>query len=116
MVQPCLIGAETVSFRNLVGRKAIDQPHPFVGEGRRHRGGDQKEAQQGSEASHEPLSRKGRNGFSIASTTAAATAAMAAIIRKKWLFSMPPQKLPNQPWIRLPVKLVASQTPIIIEA
>ena len=42
-----------------------------------------------------------------------AAAANAAIIRKNFALSMPVQSPPSQPAIRLPMKLVASQSPII---
>ena len=47
--------------------------------------------------------------------TAPATAAMPAIIRKNMTLSMPLQKLPSQPAMKLPAKLVASHSPISIE-
>ena len=47
--------------------------------------------------------------------TRPAAAAMPAIIRKKCGLSIVLQKLPSQPARKLPTKLVASQTPIIIE-
>jgi hypothetical protein len=46
---------------------------------------------------------------------APANVAMPAIIRKNIILSMLLQKLPSQPAMKLPVKLVASHTPIIIE-
>src|SRR5262245_23546133 len=50
-----------------------------------------------------------------AKMTAAANAAMPAIIRKNIALSMPLQKLPSQPAMKLPVKLVASHSPISID-
>ncbi len=40
---------------------------------------------------------------------------MPAIIRKNIVLSMPLQRLPSQPAMKLPVKLVASHSPISIE-
>src|SRR5437763_218921 len=57
----------------------------------------------------------GRNGRSNAQMTRPAAPVIAAISRKKPALSMLLQKLPSQPDKKLPVKLVASQTPIIIE-
>ena len=45
-----------------------------------------------------------------------AAAAIVAIIKKKYALSMLLQRLPSQPAMKLPVKLVASQTPIIIDS
>src|SRR5438552_11913369 len=56
-----------------------------------------------------------RNGRSNARMTAPATMAMPAIMRKNIILSMLLQKLPSQPAMKLPVKLEASQIPIIIE-
>src|SRR5262249_39673124 len=47
--------------------------------------------------------------------TALAIKAMPAIIRKNVVLSMLLQKLPSQPAMRLPAKLVASHSPISIE-
>ena len=47
--------------------------------------------------------------------TRPAAIAMPAIIRKNIVLSMLLQKLPSQPAMKLPAKLVASHTPIIIE-
>src|SRR5262245_8628204 len=55
------------------------------------------------------------SGRSNARITAPAIKAMPAIIRKNVALSMPAQKLPSQPAIRLPTKLVASHSPISIE-
>ena len=55
------------------------------------------------------------SGRSKARMTAPAIIAMPAIIRKNIDFSMPLQKLPSQPAMRLPVKLVASHRPISID-
>ena len=56
-----------------------------------------------------------RNSRSKGKITAPALAAIPAIMRKKVSLSMPLQKLPSQPAMKLPTKLVASQNPIIIE-
>src|SRR5262249_25245731 len=56
-----------------------------------------------------------RSGRSNARMMRAAIRAMPAIIRKNIILSMPDQKLPSHPAIKLPAKLVASQTPINIE-
>ena len=56
-----------------------------------------------------------RSSHRHAKIIAPATAAMAAIIRKNSGFSIRLQKLPIQPARKLPIKLVASHTPIIIE-
>ncbi len=42
-------------------------------------------------------------------------AATAAIIVKKLIVSMEPQKLPSQPATKLPIKLVLGHRPIIVE-
>jgi hypothetical protein len=55
-----------------------------------------------------------RNGRSNAQTTRPAAPAMAAIIKKKSGFDMLDQKLPRYQAMKLPMKLVASHTPIII--
>ena len=47
--------------------------------------------------------------------TTPAKAATVAIIRKKYILSMLLQKLPSQPPMKLPTKLVPSHTPIIID-
>src|SRR5262249_33395947 len=56
-----------------------------------------------------------RSGRSNARMMRAAIRAMPAIIRKNIILSMLDQKLPSHPAIKLPAKLVASQTPISIE-
>ena len=47
--------------------------------------------------------------------TAPATAATPAIIMKNIALPMPLQKLPSQPEMKLPMKLVRNHSPIIIE-
>src|SRR5262249_61042564 len=50
-----------------------------------------------------------------AAITTPAKAATAAIITKKYILSMLLQKLPSQPLMKLPTKLVPSHSPIIID-
>ena len=57
--------------------------------------------------------RSGRWHSQIATPASAATA---AIIMKNAALSMPLQKLPSQPARKLPTKLAASHTPIIIDS
>ena len=47
--------------------------------------------------------------------TPPALAAMAAIIMKKLILSIELQKLPSQPATKLPMKLVPSHRPIVVE-
>src|SRR4029453_5301190 len=85
----------------------IENPRPHMAEGARRR-----------KRIHDvdPCSRitllSGRSNIRM---TAPATSAMPAIIRKNVVLSMPAQKLPSQPAIKLPAKLVASHSPISID-